>query len=308
MDKKAVNFEGVFPILVTPFNEKDQVDHESLRKVVQFMVNIGVQGVTVLGVLGEANRMVDSERREIIKTAVEAAQGKIPVVAGASNTGTASTAALSVMAQKEGASAVMVAPHKEPVSNQQKIFEMYKHVSDSISIPIVVQDHPASTQVQMPVDLLLRLVDEVENVGCIKEEATPTGQKLTALFAGMQKRMVPVLVGLGALYGFFDLERGAAGFNTGFAFPEVLLAMVKAAKQGDMDRLFEIYTRFLPLIVYEQQPGLAVRKEIYRMRGLIAHNRVRHPGATIDPETSEQLAKLLQRILPDKNLAQPVLV
>jgi 4-hydroxy-tetrahydrodipicolinate synthase len=160
----------------------------------------------------------------------------------------------------------------------------------------------------MPVDLLLRLVDEVENVGCIKEEATPTGQKLTALFAGMQKRMVPVLVGLGALYGFFDLERGAAGFNTGFAFPEVLLAMVKAAKQGDMDRLFEIYTRFLPLIVYEQQPGLAVRKEIYRMRGLIAHNRVRHPGATIDPETSEQLAKLLQRILPDKNLAQPVLV
>jgi 4-hydroxy-tetrahydrodipicolinate synthase len=212
------------------------------------------------------------------------------------------------MAQKEGASAVMVAPHKEPVSNQQKIFEMYKHVSDSISIPIVVQDHPASTQVQMPVDLLLRLVDEVENVGCIKEEATPTGQKLTALFAGMQKRMVPVLVGLGALYGFFDLERGAAGFNTGFAFPEVLLAMVKAAKQGDMDRLFEIYTRFLPLIVYEQQPGLAVRKEIYRMRGLIAHNRVRHPGATIDPETSEQLAKLLQRILPDKNLAQPVLV
>ncbi|KIX14724.1 dihydrodipicolinate synthase family protein [Dethiosulfatarculus sandiegensis] len=306
MDKKAAKFEGVFPILVTPFDEKDQVDHDSLRKVVQFMVQIGVQGVTVLGVLGEANRMVDSDRKGIIKTVVEAAQGKIPVVAGTSHTGTASTAALSVMAQEQGASAVMIAPHKEPVSNQQKIFEMYKHVSDSISIPIVVQDHPASTQVQMPVDLLVRLVEEVEQVGCIKEEATPTGQKLTALFEGMQSRSVPVLVGLGALYGFFDLQRGAAGFNTGFAFPEVLLAMVRAAGQGNMDKLFELYTRFLPLIVYEQQPGLAVRKEIYRLRGLIAHNRVRHPGATIDPKTSEQLAGLLQRILPGKDLTKPI--
>ena len=99
----------------------------------------------------------------------------------------------------------------------------------------------------------------------------------------MRQRKVPILTGLGALYGQFDLEAGSSGFNTGFAFPEVLMLMVKAMKAGDVKRVQNLYARFLPLVVFEQQPGVAVRKEILRLRGLLDSSRVRHPGASIQP-------------------------
>ena len=117
-------------------------------------------------------------------------------------------------------------------------------------------------------------------------------------------REVPVLTGLGALYGLFDLEQGSAGFNTGFAFPEVLMAMVRSAEAGDWATARALYARFLPLIVFEQQPGVAIRKEILRRRGLLAGGRVRHPGAGLAPEIDAQLSRLLEWTLPGVDLTQ----
>ncbi len=306
MAATQVKFEGVFPILITPFDDREKLDLESLDRVVRFMTDLGVDGVTVLGVLGESNRLVDVEREQVIITALAAAEKRIPVIVGTSHTGTASTLALSQIAESLGASGVMVAPSRQPVPNEQKIFEFYQTVAEGISIPIVVQDHPASTLVHMSVALLIRLVDEISLVACIKEEALPTPQKVTALIQGMKGRKVPLLQGLGALYGLFDLERGADGFMTGFAFPEVLIEMVKKAKAKQMEAARKIFSRFLPLIVFEQQPGLAIRKEIYRMRGLIKNNRVRHPGATIDKATTEQLRDLIDSVLNGMNLTKPI--
>jgi 4-hydroxy-tetrahydrodipicolinate synthase len=114
------------------------------------------------------------------------------------------------------------------------------------------------------------------------------------------------LSGLGALYGIFDLERGSHGFMTGFAFPEALQAMVAAAKHADWERAWRVFTRFLPLIVFEQQPGLAIRKEICRLRGWIGSSRVRHPGGSIDPETQKQLQRLIRQTLGEVDLTRPI--
>jgi len=160
----------------------------------------------------------------------------------------------------------------------------------------------------MSVALLLRMIAELPNVACIKEEAPPTPVRIAALRDGMKNRPVPILTGLGALYGIFDLERGSDGFNTGFAFPEVLIAMVEAAKAGDIERARNIYARFLPLIVFEQQPGIAVRKEILRLRGLIENAKVRHPGADLDAGAAAQLRALLDKILPGIDLTKPLIV
>jgi 4-hydroxy-tetrahydrodipicolinate synthase len=122
----------------------------------------------------------------------------------------------------------------------------------------------------------------------------------------MTERRVPILTGLGALYGMFDLERGSDGYMTGFAFPEVLVAMVKAVGAGRMEDAWELYRRFLPLIVFEQQPGIAIRKEIYRLRGLIRSNRVRHPGAQLAASAGEQLQSVIARILPGVDLTKPL--
>jgi len=302
-----MNFSGVIPILATPFNTDESFDPESMTSLVRLMKRIGVDGITVLGVLGEANRLNDSEREQVVRTAVSAADG-LPVIAGASASGTRAACDLACMAESLGASAVMITPHAEPVPSDERVFGHFSAITGATRLPVVLQDHPASSGVHMPTGLMLRMVRELPSISCIKEEALPTPPKIRALRGGMGDRTIPILTGLGALYGLFDLEAGSDGFNTGFAFPEVLMAMVTAARQGDWQRVRELYTRFLPLIVFEQQPGVAVRKEILRARGAIATGQVRQPGAQLNPETGKQLAQLIETLLPDTDITAPLTI
>jgi 4-hydroxy-tetrahydrodipicolinate synthase len=304
MDTRSLppRLTGVIPILATPFHDDESPDHQSLERMIRFFAQMGVNGVTVLGVLGESNRLTDSERSALIRTAVEAA-GSLPVIAGCSHTGTAATIALCREAKDLGAAAVMIAPSRQPVPNDEVVFAYYKRVAEGAGVPIVLQDHPASTEVHMRADLIVRIAREVPGIACIKAEATPSPSRITAIRAGLgPEHPIPVLTGLGGLYGFFDLEVGSEGFNTGFAFPEVLLAMVS----GSMDRAYAIYRHYLPLMVFEQQPGLAIRKEILSRRGLISCGRVRHPGGGIDAGTAKQLEGLLARSFPGQDITGPV--
>ena len=303
---KSIPFTGVIPILATPFDEHENLDLESFERMIRFMAKLGVDGVTILGVLGESNRLLDHEREALIRAAVRAADGKLPIIVGASHSGTRAALHLSQMAESLGADAVMVTPHNEPTPNDQRMFDYFQRIAGGLRIPIIAQDHPASTQVHMSVALLLRLVNEIPSIVCIKEEAVPTAAKISALLAGMKERKVPILTGLGALYGSFDLARGSSGFNTGFAFPEVLQAMLRATQSGDSKKVNELYRRYLPLIVFEQQPGVAIRKEILRLRGLIATSQVRHPGARIDKASAAQLQALLIATFGDHDITQPI--
>jgi 4-hydroxy-tetrahydrodipicolinate synthase len=300
----AFQFTGVIPILATPFHDDESLDLDSLRGMIAFNKRAGVQGVTLLGLLGESNRLSDDDRTRIISTGIEAAEG-MPVVVGTSHTGTAATIALTRQAADLGAAAVMITASAQPTPSDKSVFDYFDRVASATTLPIVLQDHPAISQVHMPVDLILRMVRDIPSIVGIKGEALPSPQRIGALVAGMRSdRRVPVLTGLGALYGLFDLERGSEGFNTGFAFPEVLMAMLREYSAGRRDAAYAIYTRFLPLLVFEQQPGLAIRKELLRLRGLIQSNRVRHPGATIDAATGEQLRKLLATTFPDDDVTQ----
>lgn len=298
-------FSGVIPILATPFNNDESLDLVSWQRMIEFMVDMNVDGITILGVLGESNRLSDHEREALIKSAVATVNKRIPVIVGTSHSGSHAATYLSQMAEDLGADAVMVTPAKEPVPNDERIVEYYRRIASGTTLPIVLQDHPASTEVHMSVPLILRIVKEVSSVACIKAEAVPTPPKVRALREGLS-RPVSILSGLGALYAPFDLEAGSDGFNTGFAFPEVLRALVTAARAKDFDRVHALYARFASLIVMEQQPGLAIRKEILRLRGLIACNRVRHPGATIAPAAAADVATLLKRALADIDITKPI--
>ena len=246
-----IQFKGVFPILITPFTKSEDLDLESFARIVHFMAEIGVDGVTILGVLGESSRLLDNEREQLIKTAITAAAGRIPIVVGTSYSGTRATVLLSQMAESLGAAAVMVTPARENVPSEERIFEYFQQVAEGISIPIVAQDHPASTQVHMSTELVLKLVAEIPQIACIKQEAVPTAPKTRALLKGMaNSRRATILTGLGALYGRYDLESGADCFMTGFAFPEVLQALGRANTAGNEKTLRDLYQRFLPLIVF----------------------------------------------------------
>ena len=305
MTQPSFDFAGVVPILATPFHADETLDLDSLARLVRFMAGLGVDGVTVLGVLGESNRLSDADREAAVRAAVAAA-GATPVIVGVSHPGTRATIDLATMAGRLGAKAVMVAPSAEPVPNDERVFEYYRRVGAGSPVPIVVQDHPASTSVHMGVPLLARIAREVEGVMGVKLEAVPTPPKLRALRTTLADRPLRITTGLGALYGLFDLEAGSDGFNTGFAFPEVLQAMVKAARAQDWTKARALYTRFLPLIVFEQQPGVAVRKEILKRRGLLADGTVRHPGAGLPAGFADRLTALIDAVLPDADLTKPL--
>ena len=295
------DFRGVFPILPTPFLPDESVDIGSFQHMVERMVGLGVDGVTILGVLGEANRLTDKERADLVDAAVRTAAGRFPVVVGTSHSGTRAAAELAASAKRQGGDAVMVTPHKEPVPSERRIIDHFRAVAAATDLPIVLQDHPGSTDVHMSVDLVLDMVKEIPTIACIKQEAVPSPPRIAALKAG-QSRDVPILTGLGALYGGFELAAGADGFMTGFAFPEILKAMVAAS----VDDAWRIYAKYLPLIVFENQPGVAVRKEIFRRRDLIAHSVVRAPGSGISPAAALQLDEVLKRTFGARDLSRAV--
>ncbi len=303
-----IAFAGVIPILATPFRDDESLDLESWQRLIEFMAGLGVNGITILGVLGESNRLSDQERSRLIDTAVSLVRTRIPIIVGTSHTGTRACEQLSSMAEALGADAVMVTPSKEPVPNEDRVVEAYQRLAESIAIPIVLQDHPASSDVHMSVPLMARVITSVPSIACVKEEAVPTAPKIRQLRDALGERRIPVLTGLGALYAPFDLEAGSDGFNTGFAFPEVLMAMVQAARGGDWGRVHALYSRFAALIVLEQQPGVAVRKELLRRRGLLSSARARHPGASITVSAARQLDTLLERVLPGVDIRKPIVV
>jgi 4-hydroxy-tetrahydrodipicolinate synthase len=300
---------SVYPILATPFHHgTEDLDIESFSKSIQFMKDCNCSGVTVVGVLGESNRLLDSEREKLIKEAVHVA-GDMPVCVGTSHPGTRATRDLSQMAEELGASAVMVTPSREPAPlTPDKMVEYFQKVDEGISIPIVLQDHPASTQVNMSMDLVARICGEVKGVSAVKMESLPSPPKLQQLrqlledSEGANRPDVALLVGLGALYGAYDCDAGCDGFMTGFAFPEVLLAMIDAKDKGNRDDLHEIFAKWLPLIVFEQQPGVAVRKEVYRMRGLVESGTVRHPGGELSEWAAYALSDVVQRVIQDNTI------
>ena len=201
------DFRGVYPILPTPFLPDESIDIGSFENMIERMIGFGVDGVTILGVLGEANRLTDRERADLVDVAVQTADGRIPVVVGTSHSGTRATAELAATAERQGADAVMVTPHKETVPSERRIFEHFRAVGAATDLPVVLQDHPGSTDVHVSVELILHMVQEIPTVACIKQEAVPSPPRIGALKAGLD-RDVPILTGLGALYGGFELLAG----------------------------------------------------------------------------------------------------
>jgi 4-hydroxy-tetrahydrodipicolinate synthase len=300
---RASLFHGVFPIVVTPFCSDESLDLFSFGRSIEFLSKTGAAGVTVAGVLGEADRLTDTEREYLISKAKETVDGlsqPFHLVVGTSHPGTHAAVALTKTAARLGADAVMIAPHKDH-STDESIYHLYERVADACpDLPVILQDYPTSSGVHFSLDLLTRIVSEISTVQSIKLESLPTATRLSALrnIPEFVKSEVTVLTGLGGLNAGFDLEQGCDGFMTGFAFPEVLCAMNKYAQTNNMNKALELYQLYLPLLVMEQQGGLAIRKEIYRKRGMIECNHVRHPGKCIELVLKASLDRQLERSFP----------
>lgn len=294
---------GVWNIVPTPFLPDGTLDTASIPGLVRFVRDTGVDGMTILGVLGEAGRLGDAERSEVLRAVIGAADGSIPVCVGVSHASTERAVANAREAQAAGAGAVMLAPPPLARATDVAIRRHYLAVAEAIDIPVVVQDHPASSGVQMSVELLLSLAVDSPRCGTIKLEEEPTPPKAGRLVEGSAD--IAVLGGLGGEMLLEELRRGTHGTMTGFGFPEILVAIVRRFAAGDRDGAAAIFDRYATLIRFENQAllNLPIRKLVYQRRGAMAHGAVRAPGVAPDSGTVADLDDVLRRTGLDQHLA-----
>ena len=293
---------GVFIIAATPFADNGTLDLKSLERLIGYYIDAGVHGITLLGVMGEAQKLTYDEARLVIQASLRQVAGEVPVVVGVSSPGLATLAALTSDAMSLGAAAVMVAPPSGLVTDEQ--VEGYVHqLGQAVGedVPLVLQDYPQATGVHLSVAVLNRLIDDLPQIKVLKHEDCPGLGKLSRLRAGAARdgrRRIAVLVGNGGLYYPLELGRGADGAMTGFAYPEVLVEVYERFAAGREEAAFDLYDAYLPLIRYEQQPGvgLAIRKEILHRRGVIACPALRPPGARLDAIDRAELEQLIGRL------------
>ncbi|QOL80398.1 dihydrodipicolinate synthase family protein [Pseudooceanicola spongiae] len=290
---------GVFIIAATPFAEDGAVDLDSLDRLVDFYASHGVTGITILGMMGEADKLTAEERRQVIDRVL--ARTDLPVVVGVSDPGLDSLAALGRHAMERGAAGVMVAPTRGPAREDR--VEGYFHAVAShlgADVPLVYQDFPLSTGVAVAPALIRRLSQDLPQMVMLKHEDWPGLTKISALRDHEKNEGVArlsILCGNGGLYLPQELARGADGAMTGFAYPEALVQTVALYQTGQVDAAEDLFDRYLPILRHEQQPGwgLALRKHILMKRGAIACAATRAPGPKLVKRDMEELERLMRR-------------
>jgi 4-hydroxy-tetrahydrodipicolinate synthase len=286
--------DGIHFMLPTPFDSNGEVDTASFDRLVGAARTANCTGVVTLGVMGEAHRLTDAERAPIIDAVVAAAGDDLTVTVGSSAESGRALAARVRDAQSGGATAVMIAPAKMMKPNPPATYAYYAAAQEVTKIPIVVQDLPEQTGVHFDPAFIGKLHSELPDAKYLKLEDPPTPQKITRVIDATKGTM-GIFGGLGGAFLFEELRRGAIGTMTGFAYPEVLVAIHKYMASGDLERARSIFYKWIPLIRYENSAGigLAIRKEIMKRRGFITTADIRPPSPPIDDTTREELDDLM---------------
>ncbi|WP_332696990.1 dihydrodipicolinate synthase family protein [Bosea sp. (in: a-proteobacteria)] len=292
---------GVFPIAPTPFMPDGAIDWNSADKLFEFYADIGSDGITVLGIMGEAPKLEPEEAVGLVKRAV-AKMGAKPIIVGVSAPGFAAMRSLARQVMDLGAGGVMIAPPSNLRTDDQ-ITGYYAQAVEAIGtdIPFVIQDYPLTLSVVMTPAVIRKIIQDNPSCVMLKHEDWPGLEKISALRrfeAEGSLRHVSIVTGNGGIFLDFEMERGVDGANTGYAFPELLIDVVKLSKAGKRDEAHDIFDAHLPLMRYEQQQGvgLAVRKYTMMKRGILAHDAQRKPGSALSAVAKAEVDYLLARL------------
>jgi 4-hydroxy-tetrahydrodipicolinate synthase len=292
---------GVFAIAPTPFHEDGSVDETSLDRLTDFYRDAGCTGITVLGIMGEAPKLDQQEAINVSRQVIRRANG-LSIVVGVSAPGFAAMRSLARSSMDAGACGVMIAPPPSLRTDDQ-ITTYFRQAVEAIGpdVPWVLQDYPLTLSVVMTPGVIRRIIAENPSCVMLKHEDWPGLEKISAL-RSFQKdgslRPISILTGNGGLFLDFEMERGADGAMTGYAFPEMLVDVVRWSKEGCRDQAHDLFDAHLPLLRYEQQLGigLAVRKYVMFRRGILGSDAQRKPGATLSAAAKAEIEFLLARL------------
>jgi 4-hydroxy-tetrahydrodipicolinate synthase len=291
--------KGVYSVLPTPFAASGEIDVPSLKRVIDLYIRAGVDGLTASGVTSETARLSDAERLFMLETVVAHVNHRVPIVIGASTEGLRTCIELSKKAKVLGAAAVMISPPRMPKLNSEAVVRHFRSVADAVDIPIIIQDYPPVSGFTMEASLLVRIARELPSARTIKLEDAPTPYKTARVIEHADGLAVGIFGGLGGTYLLEELMAGATGAMTGFAVPEVLVNVVRLFHAGEREKAADVFYRNVALMRFEFQEGIgmAIRKEILRRRGAIAHAGIRPPGTPLEASTQKALDSLLNWFL-----------
>jgi 4-hydroxy-tetrahydrodipicolinate synthase len=249
-----VRFPGIIPAVTTPFDATGAVDHDAFARNLAALLDAGVHGFVATGTMGEAGSLTREERRLVVETAVRAAGGRVPVIAGVSSGTPATSIAFATDAAEAGADAVMLLPPLGYRADARETVAYYRAVADAIALPIMAYNNPEASGVDMPPALIARIAAEVEQVVAIKE-CSGDARRIAALIGAAPT--LEVLVGGDdwALEGFCA---GATGWVTGVAdcAPAECVELYEACRAADLERARAVYGRLLPLARLDMTPKL----------------------------------------------------
>jgi 4-hydroxy-tetrahydrodipicolinate synthase len=292
--------QGVYAIAPTPFHEDGSIDDASTDRMVDFYQDVGCAGITILGIMGEAPKLDHAEALALVNRVIRRAA--IPIVVGVSAPGFAAMRSLARSAMDAGAADVMIAPLPSLRTDDQ-IVTYFTQAAEAVGpdVPFVLQDYPLTLGVIISPAVIRRIA--MDNPSCVmlKHEDWPGLEKISALRrfqAEGTMRPLSILCGNGGLFLDFEMERGADGAMTGYAFPDMLVDVVRLSKAGERDAAHDLFDAHLPLLRYEQQQGvgLAVRKYVMMRRGILASDSQRKPGSALSSAARSEVDYLLARL------------
>ena len=297
----GARYAGIFPVVPTTFDPEGPLDLESQKRCVDFMIDAGVDGLCILANFSEQFVLSDAERELLTQVILEHVAGRVPVIVTTTHFSTQVCAQRCVQAQNMGASMVMIMPpyHGATIRvGEPQIFEFFNRVSDSISIPIMIQDAPVAGT-PLPAAFLARMAREIENVSYFKIETAAAASKLRELIRLGGDAIEGPWDGEEAITLHPDLEAGATGSMTGGAYPDGIRPILEHYLAGRHEQAFEHYQRWLPLINYEnRQGGILTAKVLMKEGGIISCDAPRHPFPPMNPEVRKGLIACARRLGP----------
>lgn len=292
MRQNILELDGVAHIALTPFDNDERVDFAGITAIVDAAVTAGCTAVVPLGIMGEQHKLLDTERDKVLRAYVDAAGDRLHVIAGVTSESTFLARERTIAAAEAGATAVMIAPPRNSAVGPGLI-EHYRQVALASDLPVVVQDEPVTTNVVMPGPFFAELA-EIEGIFAVKVEEAPSPPKVTAVLEHAPQLLC--FGGLGGVSIYEELDRGAVGIMTGFAFPEILARICTLFHEGKKDEAREVFHQYLPIIRFEAQlgvGGVSIRKQLFFERDIIATPTVRKPSKPVEAKTISELNELI---------------
>jgi len=294
-------FRGIFPVVPTTFTESGELDLPSQKRCLDFMIDAASDGLCILANFSEQFLLSDDEREVLTRTQLEHVAGRVPMIVTTTHFSTKVCAERSRRAQDQGASMVMVMPPYHGATfrvSEEQVYAFYAQVSDALSIPVMIQDAPASGTA-LSAAFLARMAREIENVCYFKIETAGAASKLRELIRLAGDAVEGPWDGEEAITLLADLDAGATGSMTGGGYPDGIRPIIEAHRQGRRDEAYEHYQRWLPLINYEnRQGGILSAKALMKEGGVIACEAPRHPFPSMHPAVRAGLLDAARRLDP----------